>query len=62
MDSPKSYSICCTPEPADYSLLTPEEKKRFGLLVNQLRKQGMSLELAQECAYSRVMCEEIPFV
>jgi len=54
-------SICCTPEKPDYSILTPEEKQRFGFLVHQLRKQGMSLDLAQELAFSRVMCEEIPF-
>ena len=45
----------------DYSLLTPEEKQRFGYIVHQLRKQGMSLKLAQEMAYSRVLCEDIPF-
>ena len=53
-------SICCT-IPPDYSVLTPEEKQRFGCIVHQLKKQGMSLELAQECALSRVMCEDIPF-
>jgi hypothetical protein len=48
MDSPKSYSICCTPEPPDYSLLTSEEMQRFGFLVNQLLKHGHDLKTAQE--------------
>ena len=58
---PHCYSVCCTPEPPDYSILTPEEKQRFGKLVHDLRKQGISLKLSQELAFSRVMCEEIPF-
>ena len=58
---PHCYSVCCTPEPPDYSVLTPDEKQRFGYIVHQLRKQGMRLELAQEMAFSRVMCEDIPF-
>ena len=58
-DNPNSFS--CTPESPDYSLLTPEEKQRFGYIVHQLIKQGMSLKLAQELAYSGVMCEDVPF-
>jgi hypothetical protein len=54
-------SICCTPEPPDYSLFTPEEKQSFGKLVHDLKKQGFSLKAAQELAYSRVLCEDIPF-
>jgi len=54
-------SVCCSPESPGYCVLTPEEKQRFGLIVNQLRKQGMCLELAQEMAFSRVMSEDISF-
>jgi len=54
-------SICCTPEPPDYSLLTPEEKQRFGYLVNQLRKEGHDLTKAQRLAYYQVLNESIPY-
>jgi integrase len=54
-----SNSVGCTPEPPDYSLFTPEEKQRFGMLVHDLRKQGFSLNAAQELAYSRVLCDDI---
>ena len=54
-------SICCTPEPPDYSLLTPEEKQMFGRMVNHLRKQGKSLEEAQKIACHKVTCDSIPF-
>jgi hypothetical protein len=53
--------ICCTPDRPDYSDLLPEQKKRFGLLVNRLRKQGYTIPDAQEKAYNQLWCEEIPF-
>jgi hypothetical protein len=49
----------CTPTFPEYTLLTPEEKQRFDFIVHQLWKQGMALDLAQEMAFSRVMCEDI---
>jgi hypothetical protein len=54
-------SICCTPSKPDYSDLLPEQKQRFGLLVNQLRKKGYLLEDAQQKAWNWLWCEEIPF-
>lgn len=47
--------------PPGCSLFTPEEKQRFCSLVHDLRKQGFSLEAAQELAYSRVLCDDTPF-
>lgn len=54
-------SACCTPEPPDYDALCGEDKQRFGPLVNQKRKQGMSLDQAQKIAYQQVTCDSIPF-
>ena len=53
--------ICCSSEKPNYSDLLPEQKKRFGFLVHQLRKQKFSLPDAQEKAYTQVYCDEIPF-
>jgi hypothetical protein len=53
--------ICSTPEKPDYNDLLPEQKKRFGFLVHDLRKQGYSIPDAQEKAYTQLWSEEIPF-
>jgi hypothetical protein len=53
--------ICCTPEKPGYNDLLPEQKKRFGFLVHDLRKQGYSIPDAQEKAYTQLWSEEIPF-
>ena len=53
--------ICCTLPKPDYDDLNGEDKQKFGRLVNQLRKQGKSLEEAQKIAYQRVTCDSIPF-
>jgi hypothetical protein len=55
------YSICCTPPPQDYGDLFPDQKQRFGYLVNLYRKKGMGLEEAQEKAYFEVTKDDIPF-
>lgn len=49
--------ICCSPEPPDIDSLTPEEKRRFGLLVYMLRKSGHDLCKAQEMAFQRTLWE-----
>jgi hypothetical protein len=36
----RMYSICCTLPKPDYTDLHPEQKKRFGFLVHELRKKG----------------------
>ena len=54
-------SICCTLPKPDYNDLIPEHKKRFGYLVNQLRKKGHTIADAQEKAYAQLWSEEIPF-
>lgn len=51
--------ICCSPEPPDFDSLTPEEKRRFGLLVHMLLKSGHDLKKAQEWAFQRVLSESI---
>jgi hypothetical protein len=53
--------ICCTEPKPDYKDLIPEDKKRFGFLVHQLRKKGYKLAEAQEMAYIQLWNEEIPF-
>jgi hypothetical protein len=55
------YSICCTPSPPDYRGLFPDQKQRFGYLVNLYRKKGMRLEEAQEKAFFEVTKDDIPF-
>jgi len=57
----KMISKCCTLPKPDYTDLLPEQKKRFGFLVLQLRKKGFKLPDAQEKAYSQLWSEEIPF-
>lgn len=52
--------ICCSPEPPAIDSLTPEEKKRFGILVYRFRKSGYDLKKAQEMAYQKVLVESIP--
>ena len=37
----------------------PAEKQRFGLLVHQLRKQGVDLRKAQEQAYTQILAESL---
>ena len=54
-------SICSTPEPTDYSLLTPEEKQNFNFIARQLRKHGHDQNTAQEMAYQHITCDDIPF-
>lgn len=51
--------ICCSPETADPTSLTPEEKKRFGFLVHILRKSGHDLRKAQERAFQMVLLESV---
>ncbi|MDD2336125.1 MAG: hypothetical protein PHD01_06080 [Geobacteraceae bacterium] len=51
--------ICCLPETPAIDSLTPEEKRRFGLLVHMLRKSGHDLRKAQEMAYQRVLGESV---
>jgi hypothetical protein len=54
-------SICCTLPPPDINSLRPEERQLFGKLVHSLRKQGKSLQSAQELAYTLVLLESIPY-
>ena len=47
-------SICCTLPKPDYNVLLPEQKKRFGFLVHQLRKKGYTL-FSASCCWMRSM-------
>lgn len=53
------WKICCSPEPPAIDSLTPEEKRRFGFLVNRFRKSGHDLKRAQEMAFQRVLVESV---
>lgn len=53
-------SICCTiPKPEYKAELTPEEFKKFCMLVHVLRRKGFHLGEAQTRAYSTVLAESI---
>jgi len=53
-------SICCTLPKPDYKAeLTPEEFKKFCMLVYVQRSKGYQLEEAQTRAYSTVLAESI---
>lgn len=55
-------SISCEFPPTDLESLTPEEMKRFGKLVYDLRKRGKDLKTAQALAFQRVLVESLPDV
>lgn len=55
-------SISCEFPPTDLDSLTPDEIKRFGKLVHDLRKKGKDLKTAQRLAFQRVLVESLPYV